>query len=56
MSPAECLYVGDGGSTELQGATVAGMRAVQIRPGDTFVYPWDGEVITSLREVPGLLA
>ena len=55
VPPAECLYVGDGDSTELQGATAVGMRAVQIRPGDTFVYPWEGEVIASLSEVPGLV-
>lgn len=29
VSPGECLYVGDGGSNELQAATASGMTAVQ---------------------------
>ena len=29
VSPEECLYVGDGGSNELQAATASGMTAVQ---------------------------
>ncbi len=29
VSPSECLYVGDGGSNELQAATASGMTAVQ---------------------------
>ena len=29
LSPAECLYVGDGGSRELQAASALGMRALQ---------------------------
>jgi putative hydrolase of the HAD superfamily len=61
----DCLYIGDGDSNELTGATRAGMNAVLIRnpeedrdnvyrenfEGDT----WQGPVITSLPEVMDLL-
>ena len=59
----DCLYVGDGSSTELTGASRAGMHAVQIRvPGedDPDVYRvnkegWQGTIITSLKEVLDLV-
>lgn len=58
VEPADCLYVGDGGSNELTGARAAGMHAVQLR-GPEFdgchTYDaesgWDGEIITDLREL-----
>ncbi len=57
----ECVYVGDGGSCELSGATAAGMRAVMIRvpyqDDDAHrldAEEWDGETIASLSEVAGL--
>lgn len=31
VAPEECLFVGDGGSNELEGARVAGMEAVQAK-------------------------
>jgi putative hydrolase of the HAD superfamily len=54
-----CLYVGDGGSMELTGASKAGLDAVQLRiPGengpDVFRInkeDWQGTIITSLKEV-----
>ena len=60
----QCLYIGDGGSEELQGAERAGMKAVQLyireeqgidpyRPG---AQSWKGPAITSLSEVLGLLS
>ena len=63
--PRDCLYIGDGDSNELTGATKAGMKAVLLRnpeedrdnvyrenfEGDT----WQGPTITSLREVMKLL-
>ena len=54
-----CLYVGDGESRELTGATEAGLHAVRIRaPGDEardpYREPWP-RVITGLGEVLGLL-
>lgn len=58
--PADrCLYVGDGESRELTGATEAGLHAVQIRwPGDdardVHREPWP-RVVSSLSEVLGLL-
>jgi putative hydrolase of the HAD superfamily len=58
VPPAQCLYVGDGGSNELTGAAAFGMRAVQIRGpefADAHTYDaevdWDGEVIHALPEV-----
>jgi putative hydrolase of the HAD superfamily len=58
--PQRCLYVGDGGSNELTGATEMGMRAVLIRaPYDDSVgghrEEWPGQRISSLSEVPPLL-
>ena len=62
VEPAQCLYVGDGGSNELVGAREVGMRAVHLAvPGELngIVYgrhtSWDGEVVTSLTDVPELL-
>src|SRR5206468_8073197 len=62
VEPADCLYVGDGGSNELVGARAVGMRAVHLSvPGEGggVVYgrhaAWDGEVVSSLADVPGLL-
>ena len=63
VDPGECLYVGDGGSNELPGARDTGMRAVHLdvagEQGAT-VYgrhtSWDGEVITSLADVTGLIS
>jgi putative hydrolase of the HAD superfamily len=59
VTPEQVLYVGDGSSNELTGATVVGMHPVQIQdPGETadthFVdkeQDWTGPVITSLSEV-----
>ena len=61
-----CLYIGDGNNNELTGAAEAGMRPVLIRhPDEGNVYPlrsgeyeggsWNGEVISSLKEVLELL-
>ena len=60
VSPNRCLYVGDGGSKELTGATEMGMRAVLIRaPYDDTVggyrEEWPGERISTVSEVPPLL-
>ena len=48
VAPGRCLYVGDGNSDELNGAVSAGMRAVQLRPGDTDAPPWEGTQIAAL--------
>jgi putative hydrolase of the HAD superfamily len=62
VEPGECLYVGDGGSNELTGATKFGMRAVLIADagwatGHRFDSDdWHGETVADLAEVPGLLA
>jgi putative hydrolase of the HAD superfamily len=62
VAAAECIYVGDGGSNELSGARARGLRAVHHNvtaeadsPGYEKHSAWDGEVVTSLTEVPGLL-
>jgi putative hydrolase of the HAD superfamily len=62
VEPAECLYVGDGGSNELPGARAIGLRAVHLAVADErdgVVYgrhdDWDGEVVTSLAGVLDLL-
>ncbi len=62
VAPEECLYVGDGGSNELTGATAFGMRAVLIADaawatGHRFDSDdWHGETIADLSEVPALIA
>lgn len=55
VEPQECLYVGDGASDELPGATAFGMWAVQLRPGDTEAVRWPHETVSALGEVPGLV-
>ncbi|MGD1119328.1 MAG: HAD family hydrolase [Dehalococcoidales bacterium] len=65
VKPESCLYIGDGDSGELEGAARAGMHPVLIRDPDTVEaeavlentepLAWHGAVITSLREIPGLL-
>ncbi|MGZ4399011.1 MAG: HAD family hydrolase [Gaiellaceae bacterium] len=53
----ECLYVGDGGDGELEGARSVGMSPVLLNPGDTFPPPgWKGPEIARLGEVTALLA
>jgi putative hydrolase of the HAD superfamily len=55
----KCLFVGDGGSRELSGASAVGMEAVLIRvPGDAGddafrrdAEEWDGARVAALQEV-----
>ncbi|BDZ47961.1 hypothetical protein GCM10025867_02020 [Frondihabitans sucicola] len=60
VDPAECLYVGDGGSSELPGAAALGMRAVWLdhpgNQGGTNGVSWDGETIGELGGILPLLA
>lgn len=58
----ECLYVGDGGSGELTGATQAGMTAFHLRTSDAAeatLYDaepsWSGAFVTTLSDVLALL-
>jgi len=65
VKPQDCLYIGDGGSHELTGASRVGMKPVLLRiPNEeiTDAYTdgseandWDGQVISSLTEVLGPL-
>ncbi len=59
VSPEKCLYIGDGGSNELTGASSVGMTAVLIRaPYDTVSgsrQEWNGVRISSIGEVLGLV-
>ncbi|MFF4892966.1 HAD family hydrolase [Micromonospora chersina] len=62
LTPADCLYVGDGGSQELTGAERAGMTAVRLAAPDltghmvfNADHGWDGPALTSLTEVLDLL-
>ena len=62
VGPGDCVYVGDGGNSELTGASRVGMRAVLIRPpkewSDSYDSEWDtwrGEAIDTLSEIPGLI-
>lgn len=53
VTPGECLYIGDGDSSEISGAAAAGMGAVLV--GERKPEKWAGKTITSLREVCDLL-
>jgi putative hydrolase of the HAD superfamily len=60
-APADCLYVGDGGSNELPGATAAGLSAIRILDGEGEHHrfepvDWPGPHITTLAEVCELVA
>jgi putative hydrolase of the HAD superfamily len=62
VEPEECLYVGDGGSHELTGATAVGMTAVKLAAPDLthhLVYDADegftGPHINSLSELTDLI-
>jgi putative hydrolase of the HAD superfamily len=66
VKPQLCLYVGDGSSRELTGASNVGMHAVLIRntdydatdemQTDSEVETWKGPTINSLRQALDLLA
>lgn len=58
IDPTACLYVGDGGSHELSGATAAGMTAVRLDAADLaghlafdVDHEWVGQRIESLTDV-----
>ncbi len=58
----QCLYVGDGGSRELTGASACGMSAVMLRADDWYIAQargreddWPGPVVPTLTAVLGLL-
>ena len=59
LTALECLYIGDGGSGELTGASKVGLRALLIEPQPGTVvsgYGWEaeswaGERIKSLTEI-----
>ncbi|MEU6072996.1 HAD family hydrolase [Micromonospora sp. NPDC047074] len=62
LTPADCLYVGDGGSQELTGAERAGMTAVRLAAPDLAGHmvfnadaAWTGPVLHALDEVVDLV-
>ncbi|KKN61200.1 hypothetical protein LCGC14_0524410 [marine sediment metagenome] len=61
VEPNECLYIGDGDSNELSGASQLGMDAVMIRdPNETDPYrlvnvDWDGRKIENFMEIMDLI-
>ncbi len=62
VEPKDCLYIGDGSSQELTGASNVGMYPVLIRVPDESIdtyhidrEDWNGPVISSLQEVLNLL-
>lgn len=69
VAPADCLYLGDGGSHELTGAAAVGMTPIMLRAGDWHSNSahdreddWSGPEIASFTELisivddPGLSA
>lgn len=62
IPPEQCLYIGDGGSQELTGASKAGMNPVLIRLDAESTEEhlsgrerWDGPTIRSLKEILDLI-
>jgi len=62
VSPAECLYVGDGGGQELSGARAVGMAAVRLAEPDLAGHlvfgverGWTGPTVRTLTDVLALL-
>ena len=61
VEPNECLYIGDGDSNELSGASQLGMDAVMIRdPNEIDPYrlvevDWDGRKIENFTEIMDLI-
>jgi putative hydrolase of the HAD superfamily len=61
VKPNECLYIGDGDSNELSGASQLGMDAVMIRdPNEIDPYrlievDWDGQKIENFTEIMDLI-
>jgi len=60
VTPAECVFVGDGGSRELTGATELGIRAIRYLPstppdGVIDGEIWEGETVADLGDLRGLL-
>ena len=62
VSPADCLYVGDGGANELTGAATVGMTAVLLVPvhDDPTALgakrqAWDGQQVASIPDVLSFL-
>jgi putative hydrolase of the HAD superfamily len=64
VRPTDCLYIGDGGSDELRGATATGMTAVCLRPEGEDPQNatrlgrglWRGPTITRLPDIFILLS
>ena len=54
LNPEDCLFVGDGDSSELSGASGVGMSTVLISDGK--VAHWTGRQISSLAEVRDILS
>jgi putative hydrolase of the HAD superfamily len=62
VTPADCLYVGDGGSRELTGAAAVGMTPLMLRAEDWLGNSahdreddWSGPEIASFTELIGLI-
>lgn len=61
VKPQNCLYIGDGDSHELAGATQVGMEAILIRdssqedPYYIDMEEWNGQKISTLKEVLNFL-
>jgi putative hydrolase of the HAD superfamily len=53
VTPAECLYVGDGADNELAGAANLGMAVVRTEEHRSVGVPWPREPINSLTELLG---
>lgn len=62
VAPQDCLYVGDGGGSELTGASRCGMQAFMLRAADwadndahAREDDWPGPFVSALADVPALV-
>jgi putative hydrolase of the HAD superfamily len=63
VAPADCVFVGDGGSNELRGAREVGMTAVWLQHAQEIeleglpegARAWDGAIVETLSDLWGVL-
>ncbi|GAA0587770.1 HAD family hydrolase [Kribbella sandramycini] len=56
VSPAECVYIGDGRDNELPAAASLGMHAIRTLEHANSHPAWPGPTINAFAELPALLA
>ncbi|WP_405058850.1 HAD family hydrolase [Kribbella sp. NBC_01505] len=55
VTPAECVYIGDGRDNELPAAAALGMHAIRTLEHSNSHPAWPGDTVNTFAELPGLL-